>query len=195
MIKSIRHAIFLRRQVPFCSFLNQEFVLKRIVLVALVAAITACSGDTLTAPAKTLAVPTTVSNSFDEYGYNDIANIFNGIADGVDKVLGNGDMGVYGQDHLVMKWNKAWETCNASHTAANCAGAWTLNEWNGQVPGGSGEVWQYKIQYVGSCGADGAALPDGGYCIWGDYEVIFSQGTSGNQHFWDAHAKPAGFGV
>jgi hypothetical protein len=194
---------FLSGKCRFCSFSNQEYVLKRIALVALVAALSACSTDTITAPTKSLPIPTAVSNGFDVYGYNDVANIFNGIADGVDKVLGNGDMGIYGQDHLVMGWNRTWENCNAARRAGAtqeqlatlCAGAWTFNNWNGQVPGGSGDVWQYKIQYYGQCGANGTLLPDGGYCIWGEYEVIFSQGTSGNQHFWDAHAKPVGFGV
>jgi hypothetical protein len=70
-----------------------------------------------------------------------------------------------------------------------------LNEWNGQVTGGSGESWMYKIQWVGSCGTLGAPLPDGGYCIWNEYEVIMSQGGTAGTHFWDAHAVPAGFGI
>ena len=65
---------------------------------------------------------------------------------------------------------------------------------NGKVPGGSGEIWHYKYQWVGSCGADYTPLPDGGYCILGQFEVIMSQGTVANVHIWDIHAIPAGYG-
>lgn len=132
---------------------------------------------------------------FDELGYNDKARIFNGPADGTDGVLDGAVWGdpTYANDHLVMKWNAAWDACNDNRTPENCAGAWTSNHWNGQVPGGSGETWHYKIVWVGEC-IDGETLSDGGYCIWNEYEVIFSHGTVGNEHFWDAHASPAGYG-
>ena len=177
--------------------------MKRTALVALVAAITACSPDTLTAPSKTLEAPTTAAFGFDELGYNDIANIFNGSADGTDGVLDGKVWGdpTYANDHLVMKWNKAWENCNAARDAGAtqaelatvCAGAWTLNEWNGQVTGGSGETWHYKFLYVGPCGSYGTPLSGGGYCIWNEYAVLMSHGNA-EGHFWDAHAKPNGFG-
>lgn len=139
---------------------------------------------------------TSVASAFDENGYNDIANIFNGRADGVDKMHDNKVWGdpTYANDHLVMKWNKAWENCNANRNPANCAGAWTMNEWNGQVEGGSGESWHYKMKWVGPCVADGTMLPDGSYCIWDEYAVILSHGSVDNGHIWDAHARPNGFG-
>ena len=65
---------------------------------------------------------------------------------------------------------------------------------NGMVPGGSGESWHYKYAWVGECGAYGDPLPNGGYCIWGQFEVIMSHGTVDGQHFWDARANPAGYG-
>ncbi|MFA5999784.1 MAG: hypothetical protein WC783_02260 [Candidatus Paceibacterota bacterium] len=144
----------------------------------------------------TLANGNVVSTGFDVLGYNRCAGIFNGLADGTDKVLDGKVWGdpTYANDHLLMKWNAAWDACNANRNPANCAGAWTSNEWNGKVPGGSGEVWHYKMKWVGSCGAYGTSLPDGGYCIWNEYEVVLSQGSVANQHFWDAHAKPAGYG-
>ena len=176
-----------------------ESQVKKGILVAAVTLIaaTACSTSDVAAPvAKSLPVPTAVANGFDAYGYNDVANIFNGPADGVDHNLDGAVWGdpTYANDHLLMKWNRAWENCNASHTPENCAGAWTLNEWNGQLNGGSGESWMYKIQWIGSCGADGTVLADGGYCIWGDYEVIMSKGNTAGSHFWDAHAGHPGFG-
>ncbi len=168
----------------------------RIALAVLTAALVACSPDVPTAPQKVLRAPSAVANGFDQYGYNDVARVFVGAADGIDRNLDDKLWGdpTYANDHLVMKWNKAWETCNANRSPANCAGAWLTNEWNGKVTGGSGETWHYKFQWIGTCGGYGTPLPDGGYCIWGEYEVIFSQGTVANQHFWDAHAKPAGFG-
>ena len=136
------------------------------------------------------------SFGFDEFGYNDVANIFVGPADGVDRVLDGKVWGDpdYAQDLLVMKWNAAWENCNENRSPATCTGAWLANEWNGQAPGGSGEVWHYKIIWVGACGAGGTAPPDGGYCIWNEYAVVLSQGTAG-EHFWDAHAQPNGLGL
>jgi len=31
-----------------------------------------------------------------------------------------------------------------------------------------------------------APLPDGGYSIWGQFEVIMSQGVAGGVHIWEA---------
>lgn len=145
----------------------------------------------------TLANGNIVSTGFDPLGYNRCAGLFNGLADGVDGATDGLLWGspAYALDRVVMKWNSAWDVCNFDRTPANCAGAWTSNQWNGKVQGGSGEMWTYKIVWVGSCGADGTVLPDGGYCIWGEYEVILSQGTVANQHMWDVLAKPAGYGV
>jgi hypothetical protein len=150
----------------------------------------------------TLADGTTANRGFNEFGYNYCARIFNGPADGVDKVLDGlvwGDP-TYGADHLVMKWNAAWDACNYLGTAAACDGAWTDNEWNGNIAGGSGAVWHYKIQWIGPC-VDGAPTGDGGYCIWGQYEVLMDQGIDPNLdptlfpgHQWFAHAIPNGYG-
>lgn len=137
---------------------------------------------------------------FDEFGYNRTARIFVGTAWGwcMEKV---GDeawcdryLGDSAEDHLVMKWNAEWDRGNAENWAQPPYNAWENNEWNGKVPGGSGEVWHYKIVWVGSCGADGTPLENGGYCIWGQFEVIMDQGTSGNVHEWAAHAIPNGYG-
>lgn len=143
-----------------------------------------------------LVTPATFADGFDQYGYNYTARIFVGKADGVDRNLDGTVWGdpTYANDHLVMKWSKAWDDARF-HGGAWTTDAWTDNEWNGQVQGGSGEVWHYKIVWVGPCGADGTLLPDGGYCIWGQFEVIMSHGTVANQHFWDAHANPTGYGM
>lgn len=137
---------------------------------------------------------------FDEFGYNDTARIFNGTGSswcqgkiGWDKATCDAYMDPYQNDKLVMKWNAAWDACVLG-TEPACAGAWTDNEWNGNVPGGSQTgVWHYKIVWVGSCGAYGTPLPDGGYCIWNSYEMLMSQGADAG-HFWDAHAVPNGYG-
>ncbi|HEY5489598.1 MAG TPA: hypothetical protein VIK25_00280, partial [Gemmatimonadaceae bacterium] len=97
------------------------------------------------APIGSQSVMTLVSRGFDEFGYNRCARIFVGKADGVDNVLDGKVWGdpTYANDHLTMKWNAAWDACNAVGVAdplrkAACTGAWTNNEWNGKVPGGSG---------------------------------------------------------
>jgi hypothetical protein len=101
--------------------------------------------------------------------------------------------GAYINDKITMKWNEAWDTCNAG---GDCTGAWTNNEWNGMFPGGSGAIWHYKIKWVGPC-EEGTFFPDGGYCIWGSYEVLMDQGVDlsmGPGHIWLAHGIPAGYG-
>jgi len=107
--------------------------------------------------------------------------------------------GVYSDDQLIMKWNAAWDECNdaGNNDPIACTGAWIDNEWNGMTPDGSGAVWHYKIVWVGSCGTYGTALPDGGYCIWGQYEVLMDHGLDssfGPGHLWFAHAVSNGYG-
>jgi len=143
-----------------------------------------------------LAIPVTTASAggFDEYGYNEVAGIFNGSADGVDR-LNDGKVwgdSTYANDKLLMKWSKAWD--DAKYNGAPWTpDAWIDNEWNGMFPGGSGEVWHYKIVWVGPELTTSPYWRDGGYAIWGQFEVIFSQGTAG-EHFWDTHASPAGYG-
>lgn len=140
-----------------------------------------------------------VDNGFNEFGYNYNARIFVGPADGVDKVLDGKVWGdpTYANDHLVMKWNKAWDDCNtAGNNDVNaCLGAWTDNEWNGNVPGGSGTTDHYKIIWVGSKGESSPYWVTGGYSVWGSYEVIMDQGTDTSGHFWFAHGIPNGYGA
>lgn len=139
------------------------------------------------------------AGGFDQNGYNYGARIFNGPADGVDKVLDGTVWGdpTYANDRVVMKWNAAWDACNdaGNNDAAICAGAWTYNEWNGNVAGGSGEVWHYKIIWVGSAGASSPYWRDGGYSVWGNYEVLMDQGTANGVHTVYAHAVPNGYGA
>ena len=106
--------------------------------------------------------------------------------------------GIYCSDQLVMKWNKEWDRGNSEGWLNPPYNAEENNEWNGAVPGGSGEVWHYKVVWVGPCGADGTALSNGGYCIWGQFAVIMDQGTSGigdtPVHDFLSKAIPAGYG-
>lgn len=140
---------------------------------------------------------TSAASGFDALGYNRTAGIFNGAADGVDGVIDGKYYGstAYAADRLKMKWNAEWTRGNAEGwTDPNGYRAWIDNAWNGKVRGGSGETWHYRIKWVGPCGATGAPTGTGGYCIWNQFEVVMSHGTSANRHFWDAHAVPAGFG-
>lgn len=147
-----------------------------------------------------LGISSTVfAGGFDQYGYNDVAGVFNGPADGVDRVMDSQVWGdpIYANDHLVMKWNQEWIRGKTENWSKPPYSAWESNEWNGAFPGGSGEVWHYKIVWVGPC-TEGAILPEGGYCIWGQFEVIMDQGTyhdGGAMHLWLAHASPTGYGA
>ena len=86
----------------------------------------------------------------DQFGYNYQARVFVGKADGVDRVLDGAVWGdpTYADDHLVMKWSKAWDDARFNGQPWT-PDAWEDNEWNGASPGGSGEVWHYKIIWVG----------------------------------------------
>lgn len=146
-------------------------------------------------------VATVSAGGFDEFGYNDTAGIFVGPADGVDNVLDGKVWGdsTYANDLLVMKWNKAWDACNdaGNDDPDVCTGAWTDNEWNGMAPNGSGSVWHYKIIWVGPENVAGSFWVEGGYRVWGNYEVLMDQGLDPNfgpGHLWFAHAVPNGYG-
>ncbi len=140
-------------------------------------------------------------NGFDEFGYNDTARIFNGTGMSWCKAKGLSEswcinyLGESANDKLVMKWNAEWDRGNDENWSNPPYAAWTNNQWNGKVPGGSGDVWHYKIKWIGPCGADGTTLPDCGYCLWGEFEVVMDQGTMDGQHTWFTHAVPNGYGV
>jgi len=133
---------------------------------------------------------------FDEFGYNYNARVFSGPADGVDRILDGivwGDP-TYAKDHLKMTWSKGWDDARFNG-APWTTDAWEDNQWNGMVPGGSGETWHYKIIWVGTELEDSSNWREGGYPIWGQFEVILSQGTVGGGHIWETHGIPAGYGM
>jgi hypothetical protein len=140
--------------------------------------------------------PVFAQGGFDQFGYNYQARIFVGKADGVDRILDGKVWGdpTYANDHLVMKWSKGWDDARF-HGAPWTPAAWEDNEWNGNVEGGSGEIWHYKIIWVGSAGEGSLYWREGGYLVWGQFEVIMSHGTVANEHIWETHATPTGYGV
>lgn len=143
-----------------------------------------------------LAMPVSAHDGgFDEFGYNYQARIFVGPADGVDRTLDGmvwGDQ-TYANDHLVMKWSKAWDDARF-HGAPWTPDAWVNNEWNGVFPGGSGEVWLYMIIWVGPELENSPYWREGGYPVWGQFEVIVSHGVMDGEHIWETHATPSGVG-
>lgn len=142
-----------------------------------------------------VVVPISVlaAGGFNQYGYNYGGRVFSGAADGVDKNLDGTVWGdpTYANDHLVMKWNSAWDACNANgyDNPAYCGGAWTTNEWNGMASNGSQTNWHYKIIWVGSAGQASAYWVDGGYSVWGNYEVISDQGMDKTTHQHTVYAQ------
>lgn len=142
----------------------------------------------------TVVTPAFAAGGFDQYGYNDSARIFVGPADGVDRNLNGAVWGdpTYANDHLVMKWNAAWDACNdaGNYDETACAGAWTTNEWNGMLPDGSQSSWHYKIIWVGPGGANSPYWQEGGYSIWGPYEVIQDFGFDPTGHYRLAQVHP-----
>lgn len=149
-----------------------------------------------------LAAAKPTDKGFDEYGYNYGARIFVGPADGVDRKLDGMVWGdpTYANDLLIMKWSKAWHDAKFNGKPWTCD-AWVTNEWNGNVPGGSGEVWHYKIVWVGPELENSPCWREGGYPIWGQFEVIMDHGTAMDEelghiiHEWFTHAVPTGLGI
>ncbi|MDO8424279.1 MAG: hypothetical protein Q7S54_01565 [bacterium] len=185
-------------------------MLLRVLSIILIMFVTAACGQS-PAPAAPTALTAfgssdfmlnaTTGGGFDQYGYNRRARIFNGT--GSSWCLARGAavncLGIYSPDKLVMKWNDEWDRGNAEGWSdPNGYRAWESNEWNGNCAGCSGAVWHYKIQWVGACGADGTPLADGGYCVWGQFEVLQDHGQDPNLgpgHIWFAQAKPGGYGT
>jgi len=151
-------------------------------------------------PAQFAAKPAN-GNGFDQFGYNYNARLFNGPADGVDKKLDGTVWGdaTYGRDRLKMTWSKGWDDARFNGALWG-PDAWEDNQWNGALRGGSGETWHYKIVWVGPELENGPYWRDGGYAIWGQFEVILSHGTVRDaegvvRHIWETHADPAGYGA
>ncbi len=112
-------------------------------------------------------------------------------------------------DHLVMKWSRAWhmaifgpdnirggpDILSWSDAVDQYGSAWVNNQWNGMFPGGSGESYHSRIVWVGTpCDDTNPNWRDGGYCIWGQMEVIHKQGKDSSEHWWAAHGIPSGYG-
>jgi len=140
-----------------------------------------------------------VAAEYDEWGYNETANNFNGTGWSWCKAGGHSDewctsyLGTSINDKLVMKWTDDWDRGNEEGWTGTYEHAWTNNQWNG-MDGGSGSVWHYRFRWIGDCGDYGDPTGDGGYCIWGQFETIMDQGTFEGAHQWLAHATPAGYG-
>lgn len=149
----------------------------------------------LLAPVAPTMAAKPADSGFDQFGYNYQARLFSGPADGVDRKLDGKVWGdpTYANDHLVMKWSKGWDDARF-HGAPWGPDAWENNEWNGAVASGSGEVWHYKIVWVGPALQSSPYWRPGGYPIWGQFEVVMDQGTTGGEHVWGAKAIPNGYG-
>ena len=120
------------------------------------------------------------AGGFDEFGYNDGARIFNGTGESwsLAKGLPADYLGDYAKDKLIMKWNAEWDRGNSEGwTDLNGYDAWLNNEWNGKVRGGSGETEIVKIKWVGAEVCEEKSAADGGYCIWGQFEVLMDHYT------------------
>lgn len=143
-----------------------------------------------------------IQAGFDEFGYNDTARNFVGTCKGwhmgkfaSTEADAEAYCGIYTNDKLVMKWNAEWDRGNAEGwTDPDGYDAWMNNEWNGKKDG-SGEVWHYKIVWVGDYVQDPSVLPEGSYGIWGQFAVLMDQGTAGGEHFWLTHGIPSGYGA
>lgn len=93
-----------------------------------------------------------------------------------------------------MKWNAEWDRGNLDGWANGPYDAWCTNEWNGSIPGGSGESETIKIIWVGTDLEDSTLWREGGYAIWGQFEVIMDNYVGQGEHAVLAHAVSNGLG-
>jgi hypothetical protein len=130
-------------------------------------------------PATPALAAKPADTGFDQYGYNYQARIFNGPADGVDRVLDGKVWGdpTYANDKLMMKWSKAWDDARFNG-APWTPDAWCTNEWNGMVPNGSGWTEHFKCIWVGPELQTSPYWREGGQPIWGEFEILMDQGQS-----------------
>jgi len=122
-----------------------------------------------------VASPATAQSAFDDYGYNHDAMIFVGTGDSWDRSLDGTYEGdpTYANDRLTVRWNEEWARGMQEQWTDpdGYTGAWLSNQWNGNVPGGSGELASYKFSWVGDCAA-GEAIEGAGTCMRDQFAVI-----------------------
>jgi hypothetical protein len=144
------------------------------------------------------AIPAGAQGAFDEFGYNHDAMMFIGTGDSWDRTIDgtyNGDP-TLANDRLTMRWNAEWARgMEESWSDPNgYAGAWLSNTWNGNVPGGSGELASYKFTWVEGC-TTGERVDRAGTCIRDQFAMLVdSEGSSGEQ-LWTTYAALPIFGL
>jgi hypothetical protein len=157
-----------------------------------------------------VVAPAFAGGGFDEFGYNWTARTFVGTAEswymarGYTHEAAEAYWGIYAHDKIVMKWSMAWQMAEFGPDGIRENGdelawttdAWCTNEWNGAVKGGSGEVEHVKIIWVGPELENSPYWREGGYDIWGQFEVIldFYCGPAVEGIEWYALATPNGLG-
>ncbi|MCL5735708.1 MAG: hypothetical protein M1274_09020 [Actinobacteria bacterium] len=165
---------------------------KRLVVVLVLALVLALA---ITVPALAKQPP---DKGFDEFGYNQTASVFVGtgqswgLGKGLTQAYIDSYLGDYQFDKLVMNWNAEWNRGNEEGWANPPYDAWCTNQWIGTY---TGENEHYKIIWVGTDLEDSPYWVEGGYAVWGQFEVIFDryQYADGSSE-WFAHAAPAGLG-
>ena len=142
--------------------------------------------------------PVTAQSAFDAYGYNQDAMIFIGTGDSWDRTLDGVSAGdpAHANDRLTMRWNAEWARGMQEGWADpdGYAGAWLSHSWNGNVPGGSGELASYKIDWVGAC-ATGEPVAGSGTCFRDQFAVMVDSGGSGGDDAWTTYASLPIYGV
>jgi hypothetical protein len=142
-----------------------------------------------------------VGTGFDEFGYNRKARIFVGTGESwaVEQGLPANYLAPFDHDKIVMKWNAEWDRGNAEGWTDDYYAAWCTNQWNGNVPGGSGVMETVKVIWVGELGEASDHWRPGGYLIWGIFEVTMDHYTGDWASYsitasWMAKATPNGLG-
>ena len=176
--------------------MEATIVYTKMMIVVFCLTLAACSGSP-TSPSLGLdaGAPGATAQGFDAAGYNRTAMIFVGPYDGIDGIIDGAAYGdpTFANDRLNLNWNAEYDRGNVEGWSnPPYTGARLTNAWNGKAAG-TGQIWHYRFDWVGPCGADGTPTPGGGECIWSEFQVTMSHGSIDGTHFWAIHAKRKGF--
>jgi len=98
-------------------------------------------------------------------------------------------LGATASDRVSSKWNAEWDRGKLEGWSVPPYSAYQDNKWNGNPKGGSGFTWYFRIRWVGPC-TPGELMPDGGHCIWQQFEFTMGPKSALPPPEWLTQSNP-----